>query len=170
MFRAMIGAPQVDPRQPGYDALAAFDLRGGGPGDVLALFKDEPRDPAWAPERENDIVSQARSEFRDVDSDARMEVECRTAICRVRVHSRSPLLIRQLGDYPLACIANSTVPLWGPWGPEVEDSFSDFYMVFGPETRDTDGFFAARDGTWCARYREDWRQMLERSQAQGSGR
>ncbi|HWU88313.1 MAG TPA: hypothetical protein VN253_13600 [Kofleriaceae bacterium] len=159
VFRSMIGSPQVDPRQPGYDAKAAFDLRGGGPGDVLALFHDEPRDPFWAPERETDIASQALSEFLDADRDARMEIECHTAICRVRVHSRNPLLTRRIGFYPLACIANSAVPLWGPSGPEVEDQFTDFYLVFGPDIREHDGFVASRDLT-CARYREQWRQMI----------
>jgi len=162
-FRAMIGAPQVDPHRPGYDALAAFDLLGAGGADVLALFREEPRDPVWAPEREDDIVSQALSEFLDADRDAQMEVECRTATCRVRVHSRNPAVTQQLGDYPLACIANSTVPLWGgPAGPEVEDQFSDFYLVFGPETRDRASFLASRDLT-CARYREEWRQRVKQT-------
>jgi hypothetical protein len=154
LFRAMIGAPQVDPHRPGYDALAAFDLRGGGGADVLALFRAEPRDPAWAPEREADIVDQALSEFLDADRDARMEVECRTATCRVRVYSSNPVITRQLGDYPLACIANSTVP-FGGGGPE-DEQFLDLFMVFGPEVRDRDGFLASRDLT-CARYREAWR-------------
>ncbi|HWU87454.1 MAG TPA: hypothetical protein VN253_09270 [Kofleriaceae bacterium] len=164
MFRSMIGAPQVDPRLPGYDALAAFDLRGGGGADVLALFRDEPRDPTWASEREADIVDQALPEFLDVDRDARMDVECHTATCRVRIHSRNPVLTRMLGDYPLACLANSTVPLGGPWGAGVEDPFSDIYMVFGPDVRERDGFLVAHDRT-CARYREQWQQMLERTRS-----
>lgn len=147
---------QRTPRRASFDAVRLYETQGG---DVLALFAAEPRDEAWAQEREGDIVSQALPEFQDVDHDVRVEVECHTATCRVRVHSRKPILTEESSFYPLTCLSSYTVPEWGT--PTASDSdetpYSDFYMIFGPDTRGRAGFLARRDGT-CARYRDGWRQ------------
>ena len=150
---------RLDPRHPDYNAVWWYESRGR---DVLDLFAGEPRDEAWAQEREGDIVSQALPELQDADRDVRVEVECRTATCRVRVYSWKPMLTEESSFYPLTCLSSTTVPEWGT----VEGSpdaipYSDFYMIFGPDTRGRAGFLSRRDGT-CARYRDEWRQRVLR--------
>ena len=146
-----------DPRKPGYDAARVVELNERSPTD---LFAAEPRVEPWATEREGDIISLALPEFRDVDHDARIEVDCHTGICRVRVHSSRPgVLTDRLDNYPLTCLASWASQDPGPRGPGVEDPFSDFYMIFGSETRDREDFLARRDDT-CARYRDEWRRRV----------
>lgn len=148
---------QRDPTKPGYDAAKLLVLMND---DAPGVFAAEPRDEPWASEREGDIVSLTLPELQDADHDVKLEVECHTATCRVSVHSRRPKLTHELGFYPLSCLANWTVPRWGNSaadGSEVEDPYSDFYLVFGEETRDRDGFLSRRDGT-CMQYRDEWRQ------------
>jgi hypothetical protein len=144
-----------DPRPPSYDAVQLYERHGR---DVLDLFAAEPRDEAWAQEREGDIVSQALPELQDADHDVRVEVECHTATCRVRVYSWKSMLTEESSFYPLTCLSSYTVPEWGTVGNGSDATpYSDFYMIFGPGTRDRDGFLSRRDGT-CARYRDEWRQ------------
>lgn len=144
---------QRDPRKPGYDAAKLFKIMGN---DVIGLFTLEPRDEVWAQEREGDLRSLALADFRDADRDAEIEVECHTATCRVRIHSRKSYLTDTMDAYPLGCRANTSVPIWGPEGSEVEDPYSDVYLIFGQETRSRDGMLA-RTKT-CAKYRDEWRK------------
>lgn len=154
------GPLERDPRGRGYDAARLFNLH---IGDAKGIFDAEPRVEAWARQREADIVASALSELQHADPDVRMEVECRTGTCRVRVHSRKPFLTDQMDFYPLMCLASFAQPEWGnstSEDPSVEDPYSDFYLIFGAATRDADGFAAQRDST-CGQYRDAWLRKAE---------
>jgi hypothetical protein len=154
------GPLERDPRGRGYDAARLFNLH---IGDARGIFDAEPRVEAWARQREADIVAAALSELQRADPDVRMEVECRTGTCRVRVHSRNTYLTDQMDFYPLVCLASFAQPEWGNStsdDPSVEDPYSDFYLIFGAATRGADGFAAQRDST-CGQYRDAWRRKAE---------
>jgi hypothetical protein len=147
-----------DPRSPDYDAAKLY---GAGERNVLDFFAAEPRDPTWAPERERDLMDIVPPRMKEVDQDAKIEVECHTATCRVRVHSRDKALTQRLDSYPLTCLANTAVPMWGD--PEDAgsgsgsnaDLYSDFYLIFGRSTRDRAGMMERnRPDGLCAKYRE----------------
>jgi hypothetical protein len=160
-FGQLLGSPQIDPRQPGYDPVAAYQL--GGEGNVLRLFLSEPRDEAWASQREADIASFVLPELQTADPEAQLEVECRTATCRLRRRSPTSLADR-LADYPLVCLATRTAPMWGTAmdaSPEAEDPGLDYFLVFGQETRGRDGF-RGRHGATCTDFREEWRRQVPR--------
>ncbi|HWU91483.1 MAG TPA: hypothetical protein VN253_29650, partial [Kofleriaceae bacterium] len=148
-MRQLIEAPQIDPRQPDYDPIAAHDLS----GEILLhdLFQREPRIDPWASQREADILNLVQP---DLDPDARPEVECHAAICRIRLHSRD-----RLGDYPVVCMAKRTTLMWSAEVLEVPgpDPYKDFFLVFDREVRDRDVFLARR-GASCAEFREEWRR------------
>jgi hypothetical protein len=157
-----------DPSDPYYDAAKLFGFVGGSPID---FFAKEPRDNVWAPQREKDIVELALPAFREVDPNAQIDVECHTGSCRVTVHSRNKYLTDEMGNYPLTCLANKAVPVWGP-GIDDEpgagsDPRSDFYLFFGQETRGRDGMLKSTkvdqvtgEPGSCARYREGWRKRV----------
>ena len=154
------GPLERDPRGRGYDAARLYNLR---IGDARGIFEAEPRVEAWATQREADIVASALSALQHADPDVRMEVECRTGTCRVRVHSRRPSLTDRMDFYPLVCLASFAEPEWGNStsdDPSVEDPYSDFYLLFGAATRGADGFAAQRDST-CGRYRDAWLREVE---------
>lgn len=162
-FGGLLGSPQTDPRQPDYDPVAAYQL--GGEGNVMRLFDSEPRDEAWASEREADISSFLRRDMQAADPEAILDVECRTATCRLR--RRSPTAqTDSLGNYPLVCLATRTTPLWGTARDTAPDAepYDDYFLVFDRATRDRDGFFKRRGAT-CADFREKWRRVLEESSA-----
>ncbi|HEX3757109.1 MAG TPA: hypothetical protein VHW23_00315 [Kofleriaceae bacterium] len=141
---------EKDPRQPNYDAARLFSLRYD---NAKLIFESEPRDEKWARQRESGIVDAALDEFRRVDPTVQMEVECHTGICRARVHSRNKRIAAAMFPYPLQCLAQFAEPEWGDL--DAEDPFSDFYLIFGADTRSNEGF-AARRASLCPRYREDW--------------
>lgn len=150
-----------DPLSPDYDARKLFGAIGG---NVMEFFAAEPRDESWAPEREDDLKRLALPRLREVDPDAKMDVECHTGVCRVSVHSGKDALTRELDSYPLTCLANTTVPMWGNSaddgsGSGAADPYSDFYLLFGKETRSRDGMLAANEDR-CARYRDQWLQRV----------
>jgi hypothetical protein len=155
------GPVERDPRHPRYDAARLFSLRLDGAKEI---FTAEPRDEAWARRRESGIVDATLGELKRADPDVRMEVECHTGTCRVRVHSKNPFLIDRMGAYPLQCLASYAQPEWGnspSVDPTVEDPYSDFYMVFGADVREEAGFTARIGGT-CARYRDEWVRDAEK--------
>jgi hypothetical protein len=121
----------------------------------------EPRDEAWAAAREADIASFLLPELLRADPAATLEVECRTATCRLR--RRSPTALTDLlGDYPLVCLARRTTPMWGTsrdTSPTAADPYLDYFLMFGRETRDRDGFIERR-GTTCADFREEWQRQV----------
>lgn len=144
-----------DPRKPGYSAARIYGIRMDGAREI---FEAEPRDPVWAKQRETDVADAALNELKQVDPEVKMEVECRTGTCRVRVHSRIPYLTDQMAFYPLVCLAAFAQPEWGnstTVDPSAEDPFSDFYLIFGDSNQDSKGFTAWKAGT-CPQYRDDW--------------
>lgn len=146
---------QRDPRGPGYDPARLFRLRGG---DAENLYNVEPRDEAFASRREAELKDVGLTAMRIADPKVRLEVECRTAICKVRVYSKKQLLSGAMPFYPLVCLAASSQPYFGPSiadDPTLQDPYSDFYLIFDEETRSTEGMQARISGT-CERYREDW--------------
>ncbi|HEY0480342.1 MAG TPA: hypothetical protein VGD37_22640 [Kofleriaceae bacterium] len=145
-----------DPRKPGYDAARLFGAR---LDDARSIFEAEPRDDRWAGPREEGIERASLDAFKSVDPHARMEVECRTGTCRVRVFSKLPYLNNQMAPYPLMCLATYAQPEWGD--PKIEEPYSDFYLMFGETTRGDEGFSAQRDGT-CMKYRDEWLRQGER--------
>jgi hypothetical protein len=159
-----------DPLDPDYDAAKLFNFVSGSP---VEFFAKEPRDEAWAPQREKDIEDMTMPAFHDADPDAKIEVECHTGSCRVSVHSRNKYLTSELGNFPLTCLANTTVPIWGPGidengpGSDVVDPRSDFYMFFGAETRGREGMLKSThvdrstgEPGACIRYVGEWRKRV----------
>ena len=146
---------EKDPRRPGYDAARVFGLR---MDSAKLLFEAEPRDEAWARQRESDIEASALTEFKNLDPNVQMEIECRAGTCRVRVHSRNSYLTDVMAHFPLTCLVQFAQPDFGDStseNPDAKDPFSDFYLMFGAATRSSDGFAAQRAST-CPRYRDGW--------------
>lgn len=160
-FRDLLGSPQIDPRAPDYEPVAAYELMGGG--NVRNLFLSEPRADPWASEREADLVSLVLPEWQAVDPDARVEAECRTATCRIRLFSQTSLAER-LGQYPLLCLAQKTAVMTGtavPVSPDAEEPVPSWFIVFRRETLPRDGFLSWI-GDMCPRDRDEWRQRALR--------
>jgi hypothetical protein len=156
-FGALIGSPQIDPRKPGYDPVAAYELMGGG--NVRGLFVSEPRADPWAGEREADLARLILPELQAVDPDVRVEAECRTATCRLRLYSQMPALTERLGEYPLSCLASKTALMSGtsaPVSPDAEEPVPSFFLVFRRETLDRVAFLSWI-GDMCPRERAEWR-------------
>jgi len=156
----MLGVPQTDPSQPGYDPIATQQIK--GPRDVRFLFEEEPRDDAWASQREADITSFVGPELQ---VDARIEVECRTATCRIRLVAPWATAGGATGDYPIVCLARRTAPMWGSSRdatPDAEDPYPAYFLVFDQATREQGGFLARR-GASCADFKEEWRRMAEQA-------
>ena len=146
-----------DPRRPGYDAARMFGLRMDG---AKLIFESEPRDETWARQRESDITESSLKEFKQIDPNVQMEVECRTGTCRVRIHSRNSYLTDAMSFYPLQCLAQFAQPDFGnstSIDPNAEDPSSDFYLIFGDATRSSDGFATQRANV-CPKYRDKWFQ------------
>ncbi|MCW5806993.1 MAG: hypothetical protein KIT31_31830 [Deltaproteobacteria bacterium] len=125
-------------------------------------YAEEARDEAWAREREDAILAYTQRDILDLDRDARVELDCRTSACRIRIWSEDPHLVDILGDYPFPCMAR-----WGTadLGQVSEGRrYADVYILFDDELRDGTGFVTSRDNT-CPRYRDEWlrytRQPIE---------
>lgn len=147
------GAP---PRrdEPGDSAYGIYAAGGRHPRE---LYADERRTEPWATRRANELLAYPSDDIRRVDPDAKVEVDCRTSSCRIRVYSKSPFLISELGDYPFACMGRYTTADLDQRDPSRPDSaFADIYILFDGQNLDEGAFTANRDRT-CPKYREQWR-------------
>jgi hypothetical protein len=150
-----------DPRSPDYDANKLLHASAGPP---TGLFAAEPRDQAWAAEREDVVQTLVLRRLREVDPDAKMDIECHTAICVVHVDSHNKALTDWLGMYPLGCLATSySVVGAAPDTGGSATTRSDFYLVFDQAGRSRDGLLAARDG--CDRHRDEWLAAVRNGKA-----
>ena len=82
-------------RDPHAATYSAAQLYKAGGGTHAEIYASEPRNPAWADRREKEIAEYPRAEILQVDPDAKVEVDCRTSSCRVRIRSRNPQLVAQ---------------------------------------------------------------------------
>lgn len=148
--------PETDPTSPRYDANKLVIAGVGRPSD---LFDVEPRDKAWASEREAMIKTIALTRLHEMDPGAQLDIECRTAICLVHLGSNNKAIIQWMGWYPIGCMASSYGVVNQARGGDAEAPGSlpftspDFYLVFGPARRSPGGLLE-RDG--CNTVHDAW--------------
>lgn len=156
---------QRDPRSPDYDADKLLQASAGPP---IEQFAAEPRDEAWATEREDVVKTLTLRRLREVDRDAKMQIECRTAMCRINVDLHDKAVSEWLGVYPLGCLAKSYAVV----GPDPHASasgsgsaapLSDYYLIFDQRGRSRAGFLEHSDG--CARRHDEWLAAVRRGKA-----
>ncbi|HLL21819.1 MAG TPA: hypothetical protein VK427_06800 [Kofleriaceae bacterium] len=133
-----------------YTAARAYETTRGQMDEV---FANELRNADWASEREHQIASYTRRDILAVDPNAKMDVECKSSSCRIRIGSESRYLTDVMGDYPFACMARyGTAELTQG---EPGSRYAVFYILFGSENQDNQKFLANRERT-CPKYRDKW--------------
>lgn len=122
-------------------------------GDMQEVYATEARTEPWATVREREVISYAERDIHEVDPDAKIEIDCRTSSCRIRIYSEKPHLNNAMGDYPFACMARYGTAELEKGNPG--HKYADFYILFGEQNLGEDAFLANRDLT-CPKYREQW--------------
>lgn len=132
------------------------------------FFQHEPRNEAWAADRERFVIDLALPGFREINPNTQITAECHTGVCRISIHSRKYFNIGLLGGYPLSCLADTAVPEFGPAvtetgiDPSATDPSTDIYLFFGQRSHDTD---AAEEVRQCAKARARFLDNLEQYRA-----
>lgn len=155
------GAVSDDPRAPEYDASRIVFDRFHGYAD--ALWAAEPTDAIWAPHRADQLRKYTEADIAAVDPDARVEIECHTASCRVRIYSETAFLTDTMGPYPFSCMAK--LAMAGTLGADGPDGhYSETYLVFHRRGVSDEGFLSYQQ-TYCPKEREKW---MARASAQSN--
>lgn len=140
----------------GYTAARVYEMT---LGNIQEVYAAEERSEPWATEREKAILDYTERDVTAVDPSARIEIDCRTSSCRIRVYSEVKHLVGAMGDYPYSCMARyGTADLEQG---EPGSRYADFYILFGDQNQDSHAFAHNRDRT-CPKYREDWLTFVRR--------
>jgi hypothetical protein len=130
---------EADPHATNYDASKLFAVTGGSPAE---FFKREPRNDAWATDRERIVNDLTLSALQEIDPNVKVATECHTGVCKVSIHSKKFFNVAMFGPYPFNCIAEHMSPVHGPdvspdgIEPDATDPYSDVYLLFGQKTHD----------------------------------
>jgi hypothetical protein len=158
-IRDTLQAASQSPKKPrdrgAYTAAGAFELTHHNMQEVYAA---EARTEPWATRREAAILDYTRTDILEADPAAKIDMDCRTSSCRIRIWSDDIRLVDYMGDFPFSCMARyGTADLTQTDGTR---KYADFYILFGDATQDDDDYVANRDLT-CPKYREIWKQFLQ---------
>jgi hypothetical protein len=137
-------------------AASAYEMSRGRMPEIYAA---EARAEPWATRREHEMLSYTEQDIRNVDPNARTEVECHASSCRIRIYSEKTHLVEAMGDYPFACAARYSSAELGMGQPG--SRYADFYVLFGEQNLDDDAFLANRERT-CPRYRQEWLSFVSK--------
>jgi hypothetical protein len=159
---ASLGRPQDEkPVTP------AARVHAEGGRSAQEIYADEPRQDAWASQRGAELLAYAKADVLAVDPDAKLDVDCRTSSCKIRLQSNNKLLNARSGNYPFACMGSYTTADLEQRDPAHPDVlFADIYILFGDENLDHDAFSMNRDQT-CEKYREKWLEYVRKHQTGG---
>lgn len=146
----------TDVNAPDYNAARAYEANRG---NMQEIYAQEPRVEPWASDRERDVLEYTRDDVLAVDRDAKLEMDCRTSSCRIRIYSKDPHLVDVLGDYPFACMARYSTADLGQG--EAGARYADVYILFGNQNHLTPEFMANRDLT-CPKYRTQFFEFIKR--------
>ena len=141
--------------QPGYTAARAYELLRG---NIQEIYAAEERSEPWATERGTAIVDYTKQDIQNVDPRSKVEIDCRTSSCRIRIYSEDLRLVDAMGDYPFACMARYGTADLMQGAPGAR--YADFYLLFGDQNQEPAAFLENRDIT-CPQYRDKWLSFVK---------
>jgi len=129
-----------EPGAPGYDATRLVRRKELRLGEVFDL---EPRDDAFAAQRELDLADALRSALDSVELVAGVDdiaVECHTASCVARLSMPAPDAERTYNALTLFPVGDMVTPHWGQDPEDAERAIVNLTIVYAPEHLDHGAF------------------------------
>jgi hypothetical protein len=124
-------ALSTDPASPSYNAFNAFFTKYHKRSDKV--WASEPVSESWAKQRQADLLAFSEDPVRRIDPKARMEIECHTATCRVRIYSKSEHFTDAMYDYPFPCTATSATVGDGDDDVDAQGTpITDYFLIYAP--------------------------------------